>query len=457
MTGLLSQDKDTICALASAQGQAGISVVRVSGPEALFKVRPLCPFLPSSLNSHQVYYGKLTDPSTGNPVDEVLITYFMAGRSFTGEETLEISLHGNPTLVNQCLELLVETGCRPAERGEFTFRAFSNGRIDLVQAESVLDLIQSQSRKAAALSLRQLEGRLSGQIRELKTLVTGVLAHLEANIDFSSEDIEVAQMKELRARTESARNLIRELLKSHRAGRILKSGYQVVLIGRPNVGKSSLLNALLGEEKAIVTSIEGTTRDLVEGRFFVDGYQVDVTDTAGLRASSDEIERIGQKRAEEKMAVADLHLAVFDSSQPLSEDDSNLLKRLGKDRTLVLLNKGDLVSQLDPKLFEGYPILSVSAKTSLGLDVLKGLLLERILQDLPSEESVVSLNARHFNHLSEAEKKLGNSLTLMVKDESPDLIALDLHQALQEIYSLLGEVYDDQVMDAVFNQFCIGK
>lgn len=456
MTALLNRDKDTICALASAQGLAGISVVRVSGPQAVSICRNICPFLPSEPESHRVYYGKIKDPSDHSAVDEVLASYFAHGRSFTGEDTIEISLHGNPTLVNRCLDLLVDSGARLAERGEFTFRGFMNGRIDLVQAESVLDLIQSQSRKAAALSLRQLEGHLSSQLKEIKLQVTEILAHLEANIDFSSEDIEVATKDHLVAQTKKVGAQIDQLIAGYRAGKILKSGYQVVLVGRPNVGKSSLLNALLEEEKAIVTSIEGTTRDLIEGRFFLEGYQIDLTDTAGMRESSDEIEMMGQSRARSRMDQADLVLMVLDGSTKLQAEDHKLLETLPKDRTLYVLNKIDQGRKVDFDSSSNQA-LEVSAKNRSGLEELKRHLLQRLLAEIPTEESAVSLNSRHFNHLTRAKKMLDESLTLMVNDQSPDLIALELHEALREIYGILGEVYDDQVMDQVFNQFCIGK
>ncbi|NCN95647.1 MAG: tRNA uridine-5-carboxymethylaminomethyl(34) synthesis GTPase MnmE [Bdellovibrionales bacterium] len=457
MTGLLSRDKDTICALASAPGQAGISVVRVSGPQAISICRKVCSFLPAKLETHRIYYGHLKDPRVNDKVDEVLVSYFEEGRGFTGEDSFEISLHGNPRLVDRCLEVLIDAGARQAERGEFTFRAFINGRVDLVQAESVLDLIQSQSRKAAGLSLRQLEGQLSKSLFKMKERLTFILAHLEANIDFASEDIQVAEMRDLESQLSEVISEIQKLLSGYRSGQILKSGFKVVLVGRPNVGKSSLLNGLLQEEKAIVTSIEGTTRDLIEGQFLFGGYLVDLTDTAGQRDSVDEIELIGQKRAREKMASADLILVVLDGSVESQDPEFNLTEGLDPTKVLVVVNKMDLPQKLSLDFWSDFDRVEVSSKTGSGLEELKTKILSRILSEMPSEESVVSLNARHFNHLKQAEKLLGDSLQLMIQDESPDLIALDLHGALREVYEILGEVYDDQVMDQVFNQFCIGK
>tara|TARA_B100000609_G_scaffold199624_1_gene205143 strand:- start:21218 stop:22591 length:1374 start_codon:yes stop_codon:yes gene_type:complete len=457
MTGLLNRDKDTICALASAPGRAGISVVRLSGPQAQVIAKKLCPFLPESLESHHIYYGHLRDPKSNHNVDEILAAYFSAGRGFTGEECFEFSLHGNPNLVDQCLELLVEHGARMAERGEFTFRAFHHGRIDLVQAESVLDLIQSESRKSASLSLRQLQGNLSSEMFQLKSEITSILAHLEANIDFAAEDIQVAEMDVLRDQTQALVSQIEKLLSNHRAGRILRSGFKVILLGSPNVGKSSLLNVLLGEEKAIVTPIEGTTRDLIEGQFLLEGYPVDLMDTAGLRESLDEIEKIGQKRAREKMESADLILMLIDGSKGVFPEEQALFESLPRDKTLVLVHKSDLKPAKISGDFGSVPSVRLSSKTGEGLDDLKGMILKRILQEVPSEDSVVSVNARHYNHLKRAQKFLGDSLTLMVNEESPDLIALELHQCLRQIYEILGEVYDDQVMDQVFSQFCIGK
>lgn len=456
---LRPQDKDTICALASASGSAGISVLRVSGPSALLICGRICTFLPQNPESHRIYYGHLSDPSTKDVIDEVLVSYFSHGRSFTGEETLEISTHGNPVLVSEVLRVLIESGARPAERGEFSYRAFMNGRIDLVQAEGILELVESQTKRAAQLSLRQLEGQLSSKILKIKNSVTAVLAHLEANIDFAAEDIEIESLNSLRTQLGATRAELQTLIAGHQSGRIIRSGYQVVLVGKPNVGKSSLLNALLEQDRSIVTAVPGTTRDLIEGTLLLGGYKVDVTDTAGLRESEDEIEKIGQERAQKKILGSDLVLLVLDASGSLDSGDLELLESLPLPKTAVIWNKSDLNDRppILPQKLAHLTSLLVSAKASQNLDSVRDLILEKIEQETPAEETIVLLNSRHYRHLTISEKLLGDSMTLMVNEQSPDLIALDLHGALREIYLVLGEIYDDQVMDTVFNQFCIGK
>ena len=287
----LDKDKDTICASITAPGQAGISVVRVCGPTSEDITRKLCSFLPPRPESHRVYYGIAQAAPKGPALDEVLVTYFRSGRSFTGDETFEISCHGNQVIVSELLSALCAGGARMAERGEFTYRAFMNGRIDLVQAESVLDLIQSRSKRAVQAAVRQLQGGFSIRLREMLGELTWILANLEANIDFSSEDIEVAAQSVLADRTEALLVTVGALLAQQSQGRILKSGFQVALAGRPNAGKSSLLNALLEEERAIVTEVPGTTRDMVEGEISIDGYNVTLVDTAGWRETDDRVEK----------------------------------------------------------------------------------------------------------------------------------------------------------------------
>lgn len=453
------RDHDSICALSTAQGLGAISVIRISGPKAAAITRTVAAFLPEHPESHKIYYGLLKDPTTGDAIDEVLIAYFQGGRSFTGEQTCEISCHGSETIVNEILAQLVRAGARPAERGEFTYRAFMNGRIDLVQAESVLALIESRSARASRLALRQLQGAFSVRLKELVDGLTFVLANLEANIDFAAEDIVVTPMTALSSRVEHALSGVRTLLANARQGRIVREGFHVALVGEPNVGKSSLLNALSGESRAIVTAIPGTTRDLVEAELRVGGYRVTLTDTAGLRESEDEVEKIGVARGLARLSEADLVFYVVEAGAGGETLAAAYAERIPWDKTVLLMNKSDLVEDssasqaLRARTMREF---AVSAVTGQGLDDLKAWL-ESLLREQVSEDSTLVSHARHQHGLELVAEALEKTLPLMRADESPDLIALELQTALRALYEILGWTYDDQVMDRVFAEFCLGK
>lgn len=454
---LSETDKDTICALATAHGMGAISLLRVSGPKAADIIRKLAAFLPEKLESHKIYYGILRDHESGEPLDEVLVSYFQQGRSFTGETVFEISCHGSESVVNEILRNLVAAGARPANRGEFTYRAFMNGRLDLVQAESVLALIESRSSRASSLAVRQLQGTLSKKLHQIRDQVTGILAHLEANIDFASEDIEIASDKDLVARVDSVILETAEMLSSYRQGRLIREGFQIALCGRPNVGKSSLLNALCGEDRAIVTSIAGTTRDFVEAETTIAGTRVKIIDTAGLRITDDPIEKVGVHRALEKIKDVDLVFVVEDASDPAW--DHSFDDFIPWDRSVLLLNKIDLKPGAQPSLDFSKRVISVlpvSAQSMAGLTELRQWIETRVRDEL-SEDSTVVSNARHFQGLMTLKQSLEVTRELINSGESPDLVALELQIGLQALYEILGQTYDDQVMDRVFAEFCLGK
>lgn len=453
----LERDRDTICALATAHGLGAISVIRISGTQAVTIVRSLAAFLPEKPESHRIYYGILRTMDSSIPLDEVLVAYFAQGRSFTGETTFEISCHGSEAVVNEVLCALIAAGARPAERGEFTYRAFMNGRIDLVQAESVLALIESRSSRAAQLALRQLQGDLSKRLKGILDGLTWVLAHLEANIDFASEDIEIVSPRGLVEHIRENLAKVEGMISSYRQGRIIKNGFHVALVGAPNVGKSSLLNALAGEERAIVTPVPGTTRDFVEATIAEDGFSISVIDTAGLRLTEDPVERIGVERTLEKLTSVDLVLYVVDAGREELGDETSFWEHLPWSKSAVVLNKMDLgVKSPIPRESEVLSVLRVSSRTGEGISQLRSWIGGRLRTEA-SEDSAVLSNARHLQGLHAVRESLESVLPLMINEESPDLIALELQSALRAMYEILGMTFDDQVMDRVFAEFCLGK
>lgn len=462
---LKADDEQTISALSTAPGTGGIAVIRVSGSEALAIARKLCRFLPEMPESHRVFFGICRDPETNEALDEVLVTYFADGRSFTGEETIEISCHGSQVLAATLLKALIRAGSRLARRGEFTYRAFMNGRIDLVQAESVLSLIESQTRESAKIALRQLQGELSQDFESFETALLGILAHLEASIDFSTEGLETISPSQLAAQTEDLLQKIDRLIGSYSRGRILRDGLQVALIGRPNAGKSSLLNALVREDRAIVTSVAGTTRDLVEGRVSVDGIPVTYIDTAGLRETENEIEKIGIERSRSAMARADVIFYVIDPTQQDWFEDVLSYLEEANPNAYFLFNKADLDShgELKKSVMNSLEktgslgrVFWVSALNSASLSAIEEMIRARI-QALGAENSTAITQTRHVELLEMMRTCLKSALRLMKDESSPEFIAFELQGAIRAIHELLGKEFDEQVIDRIFKEFCLGK
>ena len=453
--------EDTICALSTPPGHGGIAVIRVSGSKAFNIARAVCPFLPEKLESHKVYFGLAKDRSM-QEIDEVVVTCFAEGRSFTGEETAEISCHGSPILALNIINELIHSGARTARNGEFTYRAFMNGRLDLVQAESVLSLIQSQSKPAAKIALRQLQGDLSKDFLEVEDGLVWMLAHLEASIDFSTEDIEVVSAADLIKRGAGLQERIEKMLDSYRHGRIIRSGLQVALVGKPNVGKSSLLNALVGEDRAIVSAEAGTTRDLVEGRITIAGVPVSFIDTAGLRETENEVEKIGIARSRKALSDADVVFHVVDET--FDSESLNLVSKKTADQIYcVLINKVDLLD-LSHKVGEieaaaasaGARTLAVSALTGQGLDEVRALLQSRIQSDVLASGYLVT-QARHAELLKKIHGSLVKGNGLIKADSSPEFVAFELQEAIHAIHELLGKEFNEQIIDRIFKEFCLGK
>jgi tRNA modification GTPase len=472
------RDRDTICAVSTPPGFGGIAVIRVSGPKAVQYTRSLAPFLPALPESHRIYFGNLFTKDKA-PIDEVLISIFHQGRSFTGEETTEISAHGSPAITQWILQELISSGCRAADRGEFSYRAFMNGKIDLVQAEGILQLVESQSKISAKQGLRQLQGGLSKELLQVESDIIWLMANIEAAIDFSTENLDVIDRKEMLVRLGQAERILQRLADSYEKGRLLVSGLKVVLSGLPNVGKSSLFNLLLDENRAIVTEVPGTTRDLVESSLLIDGIRVNIVDTAGIRASNDRVEQMGIEKTKESQTQADLNLFVFDLVKGLGNEDLEILRELPRKNLYLLGNKVDqlskggtatLLSALRQSLLQGKiftdsaeldsfmkdRVLFISTFVDKYRDIVKELV-SRFMQASGFEDAAVVSQARHFENLRRSLKGLAQAKQALQNNGEAEFVALDLKEALIAVQETLGKRFDDQVMDQVFKQFCIGK
>jgi tRNA modification GTPase len=447
--------EDTIAAIATPPGAGGIGIIRVSGPaaeaiaDAIFSRRSLTPWA-----SHQLYHGRVVR-ADGTAIDDGLAVLMRAPRSYTGEDVLEIHCHGSPAVLRLVLQRVMELGARPAAPGEFTKRAFLNGKLDLTQAEAVADLVRARTAEGTVQAADQLFGRLSERLDALRQQLLHAKACLELRIDFSEEDVDPRQAAPDDALLRSLLE-IDALLATYRRGKLLREGVRVAITGRPNVGKSSLLNALLGTERAIVTALPGTTRDVIEDSADFDGLAVVLSDTAGLREAPGEIERVGIERAHRVARAADLTLIVLDTSVPLDEPS----ELLDMERTILVLNKIDLPSawdeaDLSPQA-KRYPLVRVSAKELIGLEGLR----RRVVETLGASQNdglPPLTTARQRDALVQARESVVRALEGLEKNLAPELVAVDVAAALDQIGSITGAVTNEDVLDAIFREFCIGK
>jgi tRNA modification GTPase len=457
---------DTIAAIATPLGEGGLGVIRVSGWDALAIVRTVFRDRHGQaverLPSHRVRFGSMIDPRTGAKLDEVLATYMRAPRSYTREDVVEISGHGGIGVMARILEALVKAGARLAEPGEFTKRAFLNGRLDLAQAEAVIDLIHAQTEASQRTALAQLEGRLSQALTVMRDDLLEVLAYIEGAMEFPEEDLELLPWEGLLAKEHDVEARISALLDTFQAGRVLREGVQVVIVGRPNVGKSSLFNALLAANRAIVTPIPGTTRDILEEVVNLRGYPFRLLDTAGLRASHDVVEQEGIGRARTSLETADLVLLVLDSSEPLTAEDKEVMAAARGKRVQVVLNKADLPAALDRQELEarsrGWPKVMVSCKERHGLERLTEAMVQAVLsgQQHPREGPMLT-KLRHWEALHHAAESLGRARQGMEQRVSGEFIAVDLREALEWLGEVVGLNYTEDLLDKIFSEFCIGK
>ena len=456
---------DTIAAIATPVGEGGIHIIRISGPDAVPIASNL--FQPQGgekvvdIAPQKVVYGNLVDPDTGGTVDEVLLIRFCAPHSYTGEDVIEIHGHGGAFVSSKILQLVLDQGARLAEPGEFTRRAFLNHRLDLSQAEAVADIIHAASDKALTSALAQLKGQLSDKLNMLYDGLVQVLAQLEAAIDFPEEGLQFQQKKKLVETIQSINEEIQQLVDSYRQGKVYREGLKVALIGKPNVGKSSLLNALLQEDRAIVTAHPGTTRDTLEERVRIRDIHITVVDTAGLRHEAGEVEEHGIERTRLMMTKADLSLVIFDGTHPLDTNDALIIKEISDKKKLVLLNKNDRPTIIDKnallKQLKEETALSISATKGHGLDELKNALYQTALDGKTSGESLVITRERHRQALAETHAALTRVSQSLQEDRSEDLIAVDLNSALEPLGGILGKTFVDDLLDQIFNDFCIGK
>ena len=470
------QDQDTICALVTPYGVSGIAGIRVSGSKSWSITEKLCLFLKKKPSSHQAYFGRLK--YKGEDVDEVLVLFFKKGHSFTSEETVEIFCHGSPIIYTEILTVLQEMGCRLAEKGEFTYRAFLSGKIDLVQAEGVLHLIESNSPNAKKQALRYLKGEFSEELDYIQKKTQEILAHIEAEIDFSEEELQFLNSQEYVKQAKQLQKIIENLMKNYKQGRQVREGLKVGIFGPPNSGKSTLFNQLLKEDKAITSPQEGTTRDRLEGDIFLHGNKICVVDTAGLRETQDPIEKEGLKKTFQAFQDSDLCLYVVSAEktfsenfEPFSFEDNAHRKKIleflsqKKEERVLVVNKIDLKSKekflsdlekFSPEMcsqIRKENSYFISAQTGEGIENLKPLFLKHLEKGV----SAVYL-PRHYNHLKQALGHIQKTLKLLEKETIPlELIAFELKGVLRNIQSVLGQEINVDVLDQIFSQFCIGK
>ncbi|MGQ9791739.1 MAG: tRNA uridine-5-carboxymethylaminomethyl(34) synthesis GTPase MnmE [Armatimonadota bacterium] len=455
---------DTISAIATPPGEGGIGIVRVSGARAIEIARKLFTPLPEQLQSHRIYVGTVIDPETGEYIDRALLLVFLAPRSYTGEDVVEFSCHGGMVLLRRVLRLTLQHGARLAQPGEFTLRAFLNGHLDLAQAEAVADLVRARTEVAQRLAMRQHEGELSRAIHALRDELIDLLAGVEAHLDFS-EDIGEMDYRHLGQQLRSLITRCQHLLTTARYGRLTREGAMVVIAGRPNVGKSSLLNALLGEERAIVTDIPGTTRDVIRESIQVHGIPVQLWDTAGLRDTQDVVERFGVERTQRSLQNTDLILFLLAAPDGLTDEDRYLLATLPPERTVLVWNKCDLlpeatVSALCQQAESEYttPALAVSALTGWNLHELRSHLAQRLLgSDWLTPEGAVITSERHQIALQQAVASLQQALQSVEESLPAELISVDLRGALDAIGLITGETATEDIVERIFSDFCIGK
>jgi tRNA modification GTPase len=458
--------EETICAISTPPGGSAIGVIRISGPEAIrivqqvFKKKPDGPL--DDQPSHTIHYGLVVDPATEEVVDEVLLSLLRKPRTYTREDMVEISCHGSPLLLTKVVNLLVTCGARLAQPGEFTKRAFLNGRIDLTQAEAVMDMIRSRTEASLKMAFNQLQGRLGKEIKKINDQLLSLLTHIEADIDFSEQDLQVISVEEVKNKLVVVLAQIRKLLERWEEGQILRDGVVVGIVGRPNVGKSSLLNAILQKERAIVASTPGTTRDVLEDWVNIRGITVKLMDMAGFRNTDDPVEMEGVRRAKEAIEKAHLVLLVMDTSQSLQEEDHALMDLVKVKKKIGVLNKIDLSERIQEVVVKervpNTPLVRVSATKGLGLDLLLDAIREEILHGrVVVGELPFLVSSRHRQAIEMAHQSIGRAILGIQSRVPSEFLALEIRSAMDHLGEVIGTTTTEDLLDQVFKQFCIGK
>ena len=452
--------KDTIVALSTPPGRSGIGVIRLSGERSLDYVRSLLNDAHFSSESHRVTLRKIFDPQSRELLDRALITYFKAPHSFTGEDIAELSCHGSPVLLLHIVDALLALGARAADAGEFTLRALANQRLNLSQAEAVRDLIDAQTQAAVRQAARQLGGELSARLQPTKDVLLEIIVPLESSLEFVEDDLPQIALERIGFQLANLIQSLDALATTFRAGRLLKDGLKVALVGRPNVGKSSVFNRLLSSDRAIVTEIPGTTRDSLSELLNIDGVPVLLTDTAGMREANDPVEHLGIERTRRAIADADLVLFVLDGSQSLADEDKAIFTNIAESKYLIVLNKSDLESfnnLICAGIGDNSKRVAVSAKTGEGLEVLRAAIMEPFEVGSATESGFLITNARHYDLLRRSADALRSSKSLVVQGASEDLILVGLYESLRYLDEITGETTPEDVLSQIFATFCIGK
>jgi tRNA modification GTPase len=450
------QPGDTIAAIATPPGEGGIAIIRISGNKAIAAADRLFSGKVHSYETHTVHFGTFYNLE-GEAIDQVLLLVMLGRRSFTGEDTVEVHCHGGPLIARRVLEAILAAGVRAAQPGEFSFKAFINGKIDLTQAEAIQELISAKNEKALDAAGSQLQGRLSQKIAGFQSALTSIAAILEAWIDFPDEDLEFSSMAELLGRLEATCCEMDLLLSTFHDGRILHDGIALCLVGSPNVGKSSLMNALLDKERAIVSHIPGTTRDIVEDHLRLNGLNFKLIDTAGIRASLDIVEQEGIRRSKVAIGSADLILLVLDASRGLTAEDSEIIPLLPKGKTIAIWNKVDLPHAPLTELPFAQQVL-LSAKTRVGIEILHQKIDAVVWRDgPPGREEVLITTTRHKEALTHAIQACQGVINGLKEGVSPEYLSADMRQVLRELGKIIGVDVTEEILSSIFSQFCIGK
>lgn len=446
---------DTIAAISTTTGIGAISIIRLSGPESLEIASKVFTKDLTKVETHTIHYGYIKN--NNEKIDEVLVSVMKAPKTFTKEDIVEINCHGGIATTNKVLEILLNNGARLAEPGEFTKRAFLNGRIDLLEAEATMDLISSKSDKARKMSLNTLTGETSNLIKDLRSDIVGIISNIEVNIDYPEyEDIEVLTNEKILPEIQKFKEKLEKIIKKSKDSKVIKEGIKVGIIGKPNVGKSSLLNSLLEEEKAIVTNVPGTTRDIVEGTIILDNVILNIIDTAGIRESDDIVEKIGIEKSLTIINEADLVIFILNNNEKITAEEKGLLEKLKDKKKIIVINKIDLENKLDKSILDNY--IEISAKENIGIEKIKDEIKRLFnLGELEASDLTYMSNARSISLLGKSLNNINDAISEINNNSPIDIVEFHLKDAWNNLGEIIGETYTDELLDELFSRFCLGK